>query len=84
MNKLWLLRGGSDMANRADGPWDPWYDKTFGMVVRAKDEQEARALAARSCAYEGEDAWLDSQFSTCVELPKKGESGVILVDHRSA
>ena len=42
--KLWILRPikglGSD-----DNPWEPWYNKAFGFVVRADNVKDARKFA---------------------------------------
>ena len=27
-----------------DYPWDPWYDKNFGFIIRAENEKEAREI----------------------------------------
>ena len=40
--KLWILR-----PIEGSPYWEPWYDKAFGFVVRAKDEKEARMIAYR-------------------------------------
>jgi hypothetical protein len=80
-NKLWILR---PIANLTWSPWDPWYDKTFGMIVRAVSERSARSIAAENCAEEGEEAWLNSDYSTCIELVFEGNAGVIMRDHASA
>jgi hypothetical protein len=84
--KLFLLKP-IQKAPKYD-PWDPWYDKAFGFVVRAEDETMARQFASEQAGNE-EDAgfgnpWLSSYFSTCVELSHDGEMGVILQDTRSA
>jgi len=77
--KLWLLRPIEGVED-----WTPWYDKAFGHVVRAEDETEARELAAREQGNEGEDAWLNSKKSTCVELNTDGEAGHIIQDFAAA
>ena len=35
--RLWLLRPQEGLIE-GDNPWDPWYDKAFGFVVRAETE----------------------------------------------
>jgi hypothetical protein len=89
--KLWLLRPIEELP-RGDNPWEPWYDKSFGFVVRAPDEQRARELAHSNARDEnrGEflgkktadtDApWLDGKYSTCTELTSLGEEGIIMSD----
>jgi len=49
-----------------DNPWEPWFDKCFGVVVAANNEDEARIEASEASSDEGEDAWLKSEYSTCV------------------
>ena len=42
--KLWLLEAKANLPTD-DNPWEPWYDKSFGFVVRAETEAEARKIA---------------------------------------
>lgn len=89
--KLWLLRPVED-----DPLWEPWYDKTFGFVIRAETESEARELAQRDAGDEigfvsfssekmnGDPAWLSAEHSTCTELTANGVSSVMIQDFRSA
>ena len=77
--KLWLLRPIEEISD-----WVPWYDKAFGHVVRAEDETDARKLAATEAGSEGEDAWLNSKKSTCVELRADGEAEYIIQDVAAA
>lgn len=92
MNKLWLIK-----AVEGAAPWEPWYDKCFGMVIEAADEQSARKIATKESTiqfdseviFTGEledypDAWMNPDYSTCVELIPCGESRVILGDQRYA
>ena len=94
--KLWLLEARRDLSEE-DDPWEPWYDKCFGMVVFALSEEAARSLADSNAGDEnrgefmGETIsktthpWLDSKYSTCIELkPPYGKEGVILKDYKSA
>ena len=78
--KLWLLKPIDDR----HGPWDPWYDKAFGFVVRASSPAGARAIAADNACNEGPEAWLDPDFSTCRELRSEGPGGLILRDFSAA
>ena len=89
--KLWLLRP----AGPKTSPWEPWYDKAVGFVVRAATEDEARRLAnenggdevgeVRNLVYRtGGDPWLDPALSSCVELASTGPSGLIIRDFKSA
>jgi hypothetical protein len=73
---IWILR--------PIEPWVPWYDKVFGFLVEAKDEQEARQLASNEAEGEGMNVWLDSSLTTCIPLPEARRPQVILRDHRRA
>lgn len=74
---LWLLRPNNNL-KYDDDPWEPWYDKVFGFVVRAESENDARIFASRDCGDEREDVWLDHKYSTCEELTSAGNVGVII------
>ncbi len=63
-----------------DNPWFTPYDKMFGVIVRAKDGAHAREIAARECGDEGEQVWLDSRYTSCVDLMQDGVEGVIITD----
>lgn len=95
--KLWLLRPAKGL-KKNDDPWEVWYDKAFGFVVRAETEEEARKLANKAGGEEtgekmvivehiyqvGGDPWLDAKYSSCVELTADGKPEVIIVDLWSA
>lgn len=85
--KLWLLEAREDLPKDSTNPWHPWYDKTFGFVIRAETEYQARLIATLKGDDElqgNKDAWLDSAYSTCVELLPDGELGVVLKNHHAA
>lgn len=87
--RLWLLRplkrGDPNDDPYEWGPWSPWFDKTFGFVVRAENEQEARQIASHHSDRETTNAWLYADFSSCVELTdEEGPAGVILQDEHWA
>jgi hypothetical protein len=90
--KLWHLLPREGLS---PDPWEPWYDKCFGQVVRAQTEEAARAIANKSGGAEvpwsfgkgrrGDTGpWLDPALTTCVELAADGEPGCILTDIHSA
>ncbi len=77
--KLWLLRPNEDL-NKDDNPWDPWYDKCFGFVIKAGSVASARVIADGNAGdenrgeFQGQKTadtiapWLSDQYSTCEEL----------------
>lgn len=93
--KLWLLRPVDGLAEN-DNPWEPWYDKAFGFVVRAETEAEARSLAHADAEDEnrGEfcgtktvnttQPWLNAKYSTCVDLLPEGDAEVVMKDFSRA
>jgi len=48
--KLWLLR--PRVLEDTFDPWEPWYDKAFGFVVRAETEKDARQMAQERAGIE--------------------------------
>jgi len=70
--KLWLLKRK-----------DVWYDEAAGFVIRAQREQDARVIASEYAGGEGAEVWLDPEDSTCTELTRDGEPGVVLEDFRA-
>lgn len=95
--KLWLLKP-VDKLDEQDNPWNPWYDKVFGFVVRAKTEKSARAIAHENAGDENRgifmnrkisettSPWLDPKYSQCLLLSENasGEKGLVLRDQRAA
>jgi hypothetical protein len=77
---------------KEDNPWNPWYDKSFGFIVRAETEEEARKIAHENSGDEALDeqynrtipAWLNKEYSTCTELTDDGEAGMIMQDFARA
>ena len=79
------------------GPWNPWYDKCFGAVVCAQNENAARFELARERearavpGSESPEVWLDVALTTCAQLgaaePDEdpwGPADVVLLDVRMA
>lgn len=79
--KLYLLR---PIHKEGDDPWDPWYDKCFGFVVRASSSEKARELASKENGDEGAKVWLDPSYSTCAELATRGGEMVVIKDFAAA
>lgn len=88
--KLWILK--PLKPNALKGPWEPWYDKAFGFVVRAETEEAARAVAQDNGGGETDayplrglrPAWTNPKFSSCVELTADGQEEMVLRDFHAA
>lgn len=72
--KLWFL------CNLGGGG----YDMTSALVIRAKDEDEARRIASHHSGDEGPDVWLHADTSSCEVLKHHGEIGVVCIDFNAA
>jgi hypothetical protein len=85
--KLWLLRANDGLPKDED-PWEPWYDKNFGFIVRAASEEDARAITSANSRGDemrkAHDAWTNPRYSTCLELTADGEAEVIMSDFNAA
>ncbi len=92
-SKLWLLRPVAGLTE--DDPWEPWYDKAFGFVVRAETEEEAREFANKEGGDESPRSWeevtrktvipwTNPKYSTCEILYTYGGEGVIIRDFAAA
>ena len=93
--KVYELRPVENLPNN-DNPWDPWYDKNFGFIIRAENEKEAREIANENAGDENrgeflnsktsdtKTPWLDEKYSTCVEISSNGEKGLIMQDFARA
>jgi len=77
--KLWLLKYINGLPID-DDPWEPWYDKNFGFVIRAETEHSARKIASGEHGAEDAKAWTEDKYSTCEELTPNGEEGSIICD----
>ena len=82
----------NDEVDNKENPWSPWYDKTFGFVIAAESEKEARKIADKrnhkwysshgSKHYEG--LWLDDNYAKCINLKNINDKGIVLSDERWA
>jgi len=64
--------------------FEPWFEKSFGHVVRARNEEKAIILASTECGDEGKDVWLNDKITSCEILTAKGEEEHILLEIRTA
>lgn len=78
--KLWVLS-----PTRIWGAWEHYYDTLQGLVVQARTEKEARALAAAEAGLEAEEGkgnpWLQEKYTLCRELTPGTKPSVILMDY---
>ena len=86
--KLWTLQPSYAVngLRLEDNPWEPEDDKSFGFVIRAKNEAEAREIASKFGGDEKincPDVWLNQKYSDCKELTPKGNAGLILQDYQN-
>jgi hypothetical protein len=71
--KLWILeriKGGPRIGN----------DECVAFVVRAKTEEDARALSSANATDKSEKIWLNDKQSSCEVLKEQGVAGVVLCD----
>ncbi len=69
-------------------PWRTVYDCSFGFVVRAKNETDARTFASKEGGDENprygktgdKSPWLDPGLSSCEPLSALGAPGIIIQD----
>lgn len=64
--------------------WKPWYDKCFGVIVRAESVEQARKFASEKAGDEGKSVWFNELQTKCEELTNEGKAEVIMVDFASA
>ena len=88
--KLWLLR---PIQGINPNPWEPWYDKPFGLVIAAKTESEARHMADDQTDWDFDASyrddmgvWKNPNFASCIELKADDYSGteIIITDRHAA
>lgn len=84
--KLFLIKPREDLGkDRATNPWEPWYDKAHGFVVRAPSDEAARRAAQANASDERRafpDVWLKPEYATCIELTADGPAEVVLIDYQ--
>ena len=77
--------------SKNESPWSgSQYDKVESIVIRAKDENEARKIADKNAGDENSNfpilnarPWLDGKYTICYQLRSKGKSGVICKDYNA-
>ena len=85
--KLFLLQPKRGL-KESDNAWD-YFDTVTQFIVRAENEKEARLIAHNNAGAENfhgitaycdvaEQPWLDTKYSTCIELTTEGSQEVVL------
>ena len=87
--ELYILKPIENLPD-GDNPWNPWFDKCYGMVIRAKNEKSARNHADKKAGDENrgeflnkkisntKHPWLDKKYTTCEILSSDGKNGIII------
>lgn len=66
--------------------WKPWYNKSFGFVIRAETEDRARKIAFDTAdgLFIKHLPWTDKKKVECIEIKSEGKEEIILQDFRRA
>ena len=87
--KLYILRPVENLQD--DNPWDPWYDKSFGFIISATSQEEAREIADTKAGDENYELgvntkrpWLEKGYSTCEILTPSEVPEMIMIDFSAA
>ena len=64
--KLWILKARTDLSEQ-DNPWNPWYDKAFGFVVRAETAEQARQLVMTNEQQDEDGRYLSAWFEVSTD-----------------
>lgn len=79
--KLFVLKARRDLPDKED-PFD--YDMHWGFVIRAKNSEKARIIAAEGCIPGAANQyWLNEKYTTCEEITLSGEPEIILEDYHA-
>lgn len=73
-------------------PFNPGYDVTQGLLIRAECEGDARAMADQKTRAEYEDnsdwrprhrPWMDTRLASCAEMTSEGAAEIVMVDYQA-
>ena len=91
--RFYLLRSRHEELphNKEENPWVPWYDKTFGFVIKATSEKKARKIAQERSGdetgiwgFNDNEVWTDPDLVSCIPLEQyNGDPVVIYRDKRA-
>ncbi len=80
---LYLLETNWEAIPRSKYGQIEWYEYSYGFVIRAKNEKEARTIAEEEAQKRGNEParwWLNPDTATCIELDPTGEADIIMED----
>lgn len=80
---LYVLRHSKNIKIDGNNTFSIFTNQTFGFVIRAKSEEEARFIAYKKASGKRK-LWLDKDFTDCSILEDTGESCIILEDYQNA
>jgi hypothetical protein len=89
VTKLWIIGPREDLP-AGDNPWEPWFDKCFGMIVEASTEQAARRIAHDNCVCKDETelhdrgVYMDPKYTDCRELCPVGTERLVMAEFEMA
>jgi len=89
LTKIWILQPRQDLP-RGDDPWEPWFDRCFGIIAEAVTEGDARNIAHDNCVCTDQTilrdrrVFLDPKYTTCAELVPCGQNRFIMGNYRPA
>jgi hypothetical protein len=90
MKNIYLLEPTQAALDMEYGPWNPWYDKCFGMVIKAYNEAAARAIAQGNAGDEGHEwvkqrngnVWMDNALTKCEKIGvADDDAGDLILKH---
>ena len=87
--KLWILEPREDLP-ADDNPWEPWFNRCFGIIVEAATEDRARAIAHENCTCKDQwilrdkRAFIDPRYTTCTELRPSGQDRFVMATFEEA
>ncbi len=61
---------------------NPWLETSYGFIISAATESDARVLASKDCGAEGRAAWINPELSSCVSLVLSETAQIIMKDYK--
>ncbi|SDJ24272.1 hypothetical protein SAMN04487867_12972 [Vreelandella titanicae] len=68
-------------------PFNPGYDVTQGLLIRAESEGDARAMADQKTRAEygrpRHRPWMDTRLASCAEMTSEGAAEIVMMDYQA-